>query len=294
LLFSLIKVCRPRQYLKNGFVLVGLIFGGTADFGLIARVGLAFVAFCAIASAVYIGNDICDVEADRRHPTKRLRPIASGAVPARVGWTLCGALAAFALLAAAWLGGEAFVCLLSYALINVGYSLWWKHIAVIDVFLIASGFMLRLLMGTIGVDIAPSSWLLLCGMMLTLFLGFAKRRAEMIIFAHRRATDPTTRKVLDDYSPELIEQFTSISAACVILTYGLYTVSPETVARHHTERLIVTLPFVVYGMFRYLYLLHRQKGGHDTARDLMTDPHLIFVGVAWAATTLFVLSKASA
>jgi 4-hydroxybenzoate polyprenyltransferase len=289
LLIDTIKLCRPHQYLKNAFVLVGLIFGGDGSLGLAVRAGLAFVAFSAMASAVYIGNDILDVEADRRHPTKRNRPIARGAVSVGAAWRLAAALACFALALAAALSPLAALLIFAYALLNVGYSWRWKHVVIVDVFIISAGFMLRLLTGTLGLGIPPSTWLLLCGFMLTLFLGFAKRRSEMLALEGASAEGATsTRRVLDDYSPAMIEQFMSVTAACAVISYSLYTLAPETIARQHTQRLILTVPFVVYGIFRYLYLLHRERRGSDTARDLLTDPHMLFACAGWAALTLAV------
>jgi len=289
LLIDFLKLCRPHQYLKNAFVLVGLIFGGDGSLGLFLRAAVAFVAFSAIASAVYIGNDILDVEADRRHPTKRNRPIARGAVSVGAAWRLAAALALFALALAAALSPLAALLIFAYALLNVGYSWRWKQVVIVDVFIISAGFMLRLLTGTLGLGIPPSTWLLLCGFMLTLFLGFAKRRSEMLALegadTERAAS---TRRVLDDYSPAMIEQFMSITAACAVISYSLYTVAPETIARQHTQKLILTVPFVVYGIFRYLYLLHRERRGSDTARDLLTDPHMLFACAGWAALTLAV------
>lgn len=290
MLSDYVKLCRPHQYLKNAFVLVGLMFGGDGSGGEILRSGVAFVAFCLISSAVYISNDIFDAEADRRHPTKRLRPIARGAIPPDRAWPLAAVFAVIAVLLALWDSPFAALLIVGYALINFGYSMFWKHVVIVDVFLIAGGFMLRLLVGTLGVGIAPSAWLLLCGFMLTLFLGFAKRRSEMLVLEARGANGASSsRKVLDAYSPAMIEQFMSVSAACAVITYSLYTVSSETVARHHTERLIITVPFVVYGIFRYLYLLHRERRGADTARDLLTDAHMLVVCAGWAAATLLIL-----
>ncbi len=291
LLIDYVKLCRPHQYLKNAFVLVGLLFGGDGSLGLAVRAALAFVAFSAIASAVYIGNDIVDVEADRRHPVKRNRPIARGVVSAAAAWRLAGVLAAVAFGLAFIVSPAAALLLFAYALLNVGYSMRWKHVVIVDVFIIASGFMLRLLTGTVGLGIMPSTWLLLCGFMLTLFLGFTKRRSEMLTLeatGSDTAAPTSTRKVLDDYSPAMIEQFMSVTAACAILSYSLYTVAPDTIARQHTQRLILTVPFVVYGIFRYLYLLHRERRGADTARDLLTDPHMLAACAGWAAVSVVI------
>jgi 4-hydroxybenzoate polyprenyltransferase len=287
---ALIKLIRPHQYIKNGFVLIGVIFAGLWYPPTLISAGLAFLAFCAIASSVYVLNDILDVEADRQHPTKRNRPLASGAVSLSTAWWLAGGLFCFALVLVLQVGLCAFVFVLAYALLNIGYSVRWKHVAVLDVFIISGGFMLRILTGTVGLGIPPSSWLLLCGLMLTLFLGFAKRRAELLALERAGVHDRAlTRRVLNDYSPMMIEQYISISAACTILSYSLYTVSGDTVARHGTDTLIYTVPFVVYGMYRYLFLLHKRGNGNDTARDLYADRHLLITVVCWVVVTVAVL-----
>lgn len=288
MLKSLIKLLRPHQYIKNGFVLLGVIFSQQWQQPMLLSAGLAFLAFCAIASAVYILNDILDLQADREHPTKRHRPIASGQVSLPMAGGLLCVLLILALLLSWSVSPEALALVAAYFLINIAYSWRLKHVVILDVFIIASGFMLRILVGTIGIGIMPSHWLLLCGLMVTLFLGFAKRSAEL------RTVDPAnsraTRKVLDDYSPAMLEQFISVTAACTVIAYGLYTVSPETIALHQTDALIYTLPFVVYGIFRYLFLLHHRGGGDDTSRDLITDPHLLVTVAAWLAVTLVILA----
>jgi len=285
-----IKLIRPHQYIKNSFVLLGIVFSGQWEQSVLYSVGIAFLSFCAVSSAVYVLNDILDIEADRQHPTKRNRPLACGAISLRTGWWLSGGFAMLAFTLASFVSLWAFVFVLVYALLNIGYSWRWKHVAVLDVFIISTGFMLRILVGTVGLSIAPSSWLLLCGLMLTLFLGFAKRRAELLALEQAGVHDRAlTRRVLDDYSPMMIEQFMGITAACTILTYSLYTVSTETVALHGTSALIYTVPFVVYGIFRYIFLLHLKGKGNDTARDLYSDRHLLLTITAWVSVTLFVL-----
>lgn len=287
---DLVVLVRPHQYIKNAFVFIGVVFSGHWDSATIGSALLSFVAFCAIASSVYVFNDIRDVDVDRKHPTKRRRPIASGAVSISLAAWLSGVLALIALSISSMVGVWVVLFVLLYALLNAGYSLGWKHIAVLDVFIISAGFMLRILSGTVGIGIAPSSWLLLCGLMLTLFLGFAKRRAELLLVEQLKAADQrSTRRVLGDYSPAMIEQFIAITAACTILSYGLYTVSEETLARHGTGALIYTVPFVVYGIFRYLFLLHQKAKGNDISRDLISDPHLILTVSAWFVTTVGIL-----
>lgn len=284
----LIQLLRPHQYVKNGFVLLGVVFSHQWQVAMLGEAALAFVAFCAIASAVYILNDLLDLDADRAHPVKCQRPIARGAIkPATARWVLAAML--LLALALAWLVSTAALSfVLAYFLLNVAYSCHLKHVVIVDVFIIATGFMLRILTGTIGLGIAPSDWLLLCGLMVTLFLGFAKRQAEIMAVAPGAEND--ARRVLDDYSTGMLGQFLAITAACTIITYGLYTVSPETVELHGTGHLIYTLPFVVYGIFRYLFLLHQRGGGGDTSHDLLTDPHLLMTVAGWLGVTLVLLS----
>lgn len=284
----LIQLLRPQQYVKNGFVLLGVVFSHQWQAPMLGDAALAFFAFCAIASAVYVLNDLLDLEADRAHPIKCRRPIACGAIsPAKARTVLVAMLLTGLLLA--WLVSPAALSfVVAYFLLNVAYSWHLKHVVIIDVFIIATGFMLRILTGTIGLGIAPSDWLLLCGLMITLFLGFAKRQAEIMAIAPGNGND--ARRVLDDYSTAMLGQFLAITAACTIITYGLYTVSPETVELHGTGNLIYTLPFVVYGMFRYLFLLHQRGGGGDTSRDLLTDLHLLATVAGWLIVTLALLS----
>ncbi|HEX8962275.1 MAG TPA: decaprenyl-phosphate phosphoribosyltransferase [Rhodocyclaceae bacterium] len=283
----LLRLMRPHQWVKNGFVFVGLLFGHAwRDPGLAAAALAAFVAFCLLSSGVYIVNDCVDREQDRHHPQKRNRPLASGAVSPRAAIMLAAAclIGSLALAAATsrapWL-------LLIYLALQVAYNLGAKHIVVLDVFIIAAGFMLRILAGTVGVGIPPTHWLLLCGLMLTLFLGFAKRRAELEILVDDSAVH---RRVLEHYSRPLLDQFIVIAATGTIVSYALYTVSADTMAVHGTRWLIATLPFVLYGLLRYLYLLHRQGGGGDPARDLLTDPHLLSALAGWAILVVALLS----
>jgi 4-hydroxybenzoate polyprenyltransferase len=181
------------------------------------------------------------------------------------------------------------IILLIYVLVNIAYSVHLKHVVILDVFIIASGFMLRILAGTIGVGIAPSQWLLLCGLMMALFLGFAKRRAELYALSDE---GPTHRRVLGHYQPVLLDNMIVVTATCVILTYSLYTMSPATIQVHHTESLIYTVPFVIYGIFRYIYSLHRQNAGGDPALQIFRDPHLLAAIVGWLVVTLWLLVRA--
>lgn len=283
-----LKLLRPHQWVKNGFVFVGLIFGEAfSNLDLFGQVALAALAFSLAASSIYVINDLADREKDRLHPVKRHRPLAAGTVNVTQALLLAGACLFGALMLAHTVSLAVLLIVAAYAAINVGYSMGLKHVVVLDVFIIAAGFMLRLLAGTLGVGIAPSNWLLLCGLMLTLFLGFSKRRAELAAMSGKGGSH---RKVLDDYDPALLDQFITVCAGATVVSYSLYTVSPETVALHGTTNLMGTVPFVVYGMFRYLFLLHRRGGGGDPAAELLRDRHLLLAFGGWLGTVLFILA----
>ncbi|WP_229793976.1 decaprenyl-phosphate phosphoribosyltransferase [Advenella faeciporci] len=286
----LIKLIRPHQYLKNSFVFIGPLFAHQWDLSTLYESMMTFAAFCAMASAVYILNDLVDVETDRAHPIKCKRPIASREISPYHAKILLVALFLASVGLSISVSIYVAACTISYFIINIFYSLSLKHVVILDVFLISSGFMLRILAGTLGLGIAPSAWLLLCGLMITLFMGFSKRRAELLMLKGGDKQDQAlTRRVLDDYSPIILEQYIAITAAGTILSYGLYTVSPKTIQLHNTENLILTLPFVMYGIFRYIFLLHRCSRGNDTAKDLLQDPHLLMTVILWFACTLWIL-----
>lgn len=286
----LIKLIRPHQYLKNSFVFIGPLFAHQWDLSTLYESMMTFAAFCAMASAVYILNDLVDVETDRAHPIKCKRPIASREISPYHAKMLLVALFLTSVGLSINVSIYVAACTISYFIINIFYSLSLKHVVILDVFLISSGFMLRILAGTLGLGIAPSAWLLLCGLMITLFMGFSKRRAELLMLKGGDKQDQAlTRRVLDDYSPIILEQYIAITAAGTILSYGLYTVSPKTIQLHNTENLIITLPFVIYGIFRYIFLLHRRSRGNDTAKDLLQDPHLLVTVILWFACTLWIL-----
>jgi 4-hydroxybenzoate polyprenyltransferase len=287
----LVRLARPYQWVKNSFVLVGLLFGHAWGDGRTLRdAALVFAAFCLASSAVYVFNDIADRAADRAHPQKRRRPVASGEVGFAAASSFSALLALCGLALALAASPVALAIVAAYLALNTGYSLGLKHVAILDVFIIAAGFMLRILAGTLGIGIAPSQWLLLCGMMLTVFLGFAKRRAELIAFEALDGEPGDHRRVLADYSPAVLDRMIAVSAGGVIVSYALYTVSSATALTHGTGNLVLTLPFVLYGVFRYLWLLHRGGGGGDPSRELLRDAHLLGATLGWLAVTVAVLS----
>ena len=285
-----LRLLRPHQWLKNGFVFVGLLFGHAwTDQARLGQALAAFVAFCLLASAVYVMNDLIDRAQDRLHAGKKSRPLAAGTV----GVSKAVVLATVCLVAGgavAWLlAGSAPWVFLAYVVLNVSYSFGLKHVVILDVFIIAAGFMLRLLAGTLGLGIAPSQWLLLCGLMLTLFLGFAKRRAELNALL---ADSAGHRRVLEHYTAPMLDQFIGIAASATVISYALYTVSAETAALHGTRGLIATVPFVLYGMLRYLWRLHARGGGGDPAQELLSDPHLLAATAGWLLLVLALLGGA--
>ena len=279
---------RPRQWVKNSFVFTGLLFANAwRDPQLRWKVLIIAMAFSLIASGVYIINDLLDRDSDLNHPLKKDRPLSSGAVSAAAAVSLMLVLVTGALVLGFLVSVQVLAILSIYLLVNIAYSLRLKHVVILDVFIIASGFMLRILAGTVGAGIAPSQWLLLCGLMMALFLGFAKRRAELYALT---GDGPTHRKVLSHYQPVLLDKMIVVTSTCVILTYSLYTMSPATIQVHHTESLIYTVPFVIYGIFRYIYSLHRQTAGSDPALQIFRDPHLLLAIAGWLIVTVWLIT----
>lgn len=276
--------------MKNLFVLAPLAFSkhlfeaGPAFLGL-----AAFAVFCGLASSVYLTNDIVDVDKDRQHPKKKLRPIASGALSVGAARVAALVLALGALGGAFALGQSVGVTALAYLILNVAYSFGAKHIVIVDVLCLALGFVLRVLVGGFAINVAVTEWLLVLVFLLALFLGLAKRRHEITSLSER-AQD--TREVLSQYSPYLIDQMTSVVTASVVTAYAFYTLSPETVAKFGTTRLSWTLPFVVYGIFRYLYLVHQKERGDNPTDVLLTDRPLLCAVALWVVVVVAVIYTA--
>ena len=272
-LFGLFKLMRPHQWLKNVFVFAGLLFGESwGDPDLSADVLVAFLAFCCISSLVYIVNDWMDRRADATHPTKCRRPLASG----QVALWQAAVLGLVLLLLGWWLvvGNDTLTAILAfYVAINLAYSWRLKRVPVVDVCLIASGFMLRLLAGTLAVGIEPSRWLLLTGMFVALFLGFSKRKAESF---HEVASQ---RAVMAHYPAALLDTFMAMTMTATLMTYSLFATSPEALGQHG-ERLVYTVPIVIFGMLRYTYQVHRGLG-EDVSRDILRDPWIVGAGAFW-------------
>ena len=284
---DLIQLVRPHHWVKNGFVLAGLLFGHAwSDPGFVAAALAATAAFCLVSSAVYAFNDALDAARDREHPEKNQRPVARGAISVRAAQVIAALLAAAGLALAAWTSWQVAALAGAYLALNAAYSLGLKHVAVVDVFIIAAGFMLRLLAGTWGIGIQPSRWLLACGFLLTLFLGFAKRRAELERLAEDAAQH---RAVLESYTLAFLDRAIFACVIGMVVTYALYTVAETTVALHGTEDLIWTLPWVLLGSFRYLFRLHYRGGGGDPTLELLRDPLLAVAALGWVTTVLWII-----
>ncbi|MGB5082968.1 MAG: decaprenyl-phosphate phosphoribosyltransferase [Burkholderiales bacterium] len=289
---AFVRLIRPHQWIKNGFVFLGVVFGhGWKDPDLVMGALGLFAAFCLVSSAVYVMNDIADREADRLHPAKRDRPLARGEIGVRAALALCVALAVPGLALAAAVSPIAALIAAAYIALNLAYSAGLKHVAIVDVFMISGGFILRILAGTVGIGIEPSRWLLLCGLMLTLFLGFCKRRAELAALGGSDPGDSAVQRIaLDGYTRTLLDLMIAVSVAGAAIGYALYTVDSDTIALHGTDRLIYTFPFVLYGMFRYLQVVYVKGGGDDPAWATLHDPQLIAATVGWLAATGWLLS----
>lgn len=303
----LLAAARPHQWVKNLLVFAPLLFTARVHAAAAwGQAGLSFAVFCLVASSIYVLNDLVDREADRRHPKKRLRPIAAGtvSVPAAVALLLLMLAAATAVAVA--LGTPPLTAQptiediapripfaawpLAYLLLNLAYSFWLKRMVVIDCMCIALGFQLRVHAGAAAVGVPTSHWIVLCTFFFALFLAFCKRYEEV---GRQGEASGQTRATMRDYSLPFLSMMIGPLAALSILTYALYTVARSTVERHHTSNLMFTVPVVTYGVFRYLFLVYRREEGGDPSRLLFRDPPLVLSGIAYVAIVLFVLGRAA-
>ena len=288
----ILQALRPKQWTKNLLVFAGVVFSQHAgNPALLLRAAAGFVAFSLLASAVYVVNDLKDVESDRLHPKKRHRPIASGALSPAVAWTIVPILLVAVAALCSWLGFGFMLVLAAYLASNVAYSFGLKHQVILDVFLIASGFVLRAVAGVeLLKPVAPetqlSAWLLVCTFFGALFLAVSKRRREL---ANAGSGASDQRAVLAAYTPELLDRMLTIAAACTLMSYALYTIWPATVAKFGTEALIVTVPIVAYGVFRYLHLVRVSETSEDPSLVLLSDRPIQATVIVYVAITLWIL-----
>ena len=278
---------RPSQWTKNLFVFAGLIFGlQLGNPTAVWRASAAFAIFCLLSGVVYLINDIRDREADRLHPLKSRRPIASGALAPGTAAAAAVTLSAIA-LAGAFALSTSFGIVASIYLLLLGlYSASLKHVVILDVLTISAGFVLRAIAGVVVVEVEFSHWLLLLMLLLALFLALSKRRAEIVTLAG----DATGhRKILAEYSPELLDQMISVVTASTLVAYAFYTIDPETVQKFGTDRLLWTVPFPLYGIFRYLYLVHQREGGGNPSETLLTDRPILACVALWGLAVILIL-----
>jgi 4-hydroxybenzoate polyprenyltransferase len=275
---------RPQEWIKNVLVFAGLVFSKKFDQpAQVVDATLTFVAFCAISSAGYLFNDLGDVEHDRRHPEKRRRPIARGELSRPTAWALAALLTVIAVdVALIGVSLEVAGLVALYALATVAYSLGLKRLVIIDVMTIASLFIVRVVAGAVAVESHASQYLLVCTAMLALFLGFTKRRQEAILEEHEKAD---SRPVLEHYSIPFLDQMVSMVTATAIISYVIYAINSPFIG----SRMLATAPSVLYGIFRYLYLIYDREDTRSTAAILVEDPGMIFAGVTWVATALVML-----
>lgn len=289
-MFDYIKLSRVPQWIKNLFVFVPLLFSRHIfDSAYVLTVFSGFLLFCLVSSLVYVINDIIDAEADRSHAVKKNRPIASGRISKRNAVIYAVVLFIIILMFLPPLNNGFRACLVGYLILNLLYSFKLKHIVLLDIFSIAAGFMLRIIAGAYIIHVETSSWLILTTMFLSLFLGIMKRRSELYLVHDEENT--STRKVLAYYSVNFTEQMATVAAAAVIISYALYTVSDRTIYVFGTEDMIYTTPFVVYGIFRYMYLVYMNKKGENTTEIMVTDLPMIINIFLYITATVIIIYK---
>jgi 4-hydroxybenzoate polyprenyltransferase len=279
---------RPEQWLKNGFVLAPIVFSGLIfDSDAWLRILLAAAAFCAASSATYLINDVVDREADRAHPVKRQRPIAAGTVSALQATAAAAVLFTAAVAVAVGLGGWFPLVLVGYVALVLLYSVALKRAVFLDVLVVAAGFVLRVVGGAVAIEVPVSRWLLLVTYLLALYLALGKRRAELVVLGEGAGNH---RVVLGQYTLPMVDGAISVVLGATVLAYALYTVAPDTVAKVGSEGLMATVPIVLYGLFRYLYLLHRHELGGSPTKALLSDRPLLACVAIWFVVAAIVIN----
>jgi len=278
---------RPHQWTKNLVVFAApALSKHLFERGPLVQSLLAFVVFCGLSGTVYLLNDVADLERDRLHPRKRLRPIASGALAPRAALAIAAGLGLVCLGLAVLVGARFALCAALYLALNVLYSFRLKEVVILDVLSVSLGFVLRAVAGAVAIAVQISDWLLVCTLLLALFLALAKRRHELVSLT----TSATShRKILAEYSPYLLDQMISVVTASCLIAYTVYTMAPDTVQKYRTDRLAWTIPFVLYGIFRYLYLVHQKEKGGSPTDILVTDRPLLLNVFLWALALVWIV-----
>lgn len=277
---AVVRALRPAQWIKNGVVFAGVVFGGKLlDPSAVLGAALAAVCFCLLSSGFYLLNDVHDVHADRAHPLKRLRPVAAGTLSISTAVFLGAALITAAIAMAAALGPKFVLVALAYTALMTAYNVGLKQVVILDVFAIAAGFVLRAVAGAVAVDVAISPWLLVCTMLLALLIGFGKRRSELLELEQAALH----RRNLESYSASMLDQSVAVTSAGALIAYAVYTFGSD--AAPHDHRMMLTIPIVVYAIFRYLYLLYRRGLGGAPETMLLTDRPLLATVALWSVTS---------
>ncbi|MBA4311313.1 MAG: decaprenyl-phosphate phosphoribosyltransferase [Chlorobiaceae bacterium] len=278
---------RIQQWIKNLFIFAALIFSGNLFYliDLYLTIG-GFILFSLVSSGVYLFNDIVDIEKDKLHPVKSQRPLPSGKLSPKTAFVVSVVLIVFGISISYLLQPNFALVLLLYLILNIWYSYQLKTFVILDVMTISAGFVMRVIGGAIIIGVPTSEWLIICTILLSLFLGFSKRRHELLIL-ERHAN--THRPVLEHYSPYFLDQMIGIVTATTVMSYALYTISEETIHKFGTKNLIYTVPFVLYGIFRYLYLVHKKEGGGNPTKIMVTDPPLIVNLILWIVSAIIII-----
>jgi len=286
MLGAILVSLRPRQWVKNLFVFGGLIFAQRLFTPSVWPALGAFAIFCGLSGAMYLLNDVADRDKDRLHPEKRHRPVAAGQLRPRAAIAAAAALIVLGVAAGAWLSPRFALVGLAYVTLLGAYSIWLKHVVIVDVLVVAIGFVLRAVAGALAIDVAISGWLLICTILLALFLALGKRRHEVLALEGNAARH---RPILAEYSAGLLDQMIAVVTASTVTAYALYTMSPETVAKFHTQLLPATLPFVLYGIFRYLYLLYHRRLGGNPSDIVIRDRALLINTCLWLLMVVLII-----
>jgi len=288
-ILAILAALRPVHWIKNGFVAAPLLFSGMyKERGACFNILAALICFCAVSSAMYVLNDLRDMREDQLHPVKRHRPIARGAVGVNTALILIVILVLVSLAAGWRLGSKFLLIALLYLAVNAAYSFGIKHVAILDVMVVAGGFVLRILAGSAAISVSPSHWLVLCTIMISMFLGFTKRRAELVSV---EGAGEHTRKGLQDYSVAFLDQVIPMVTAATIICYALYTVDSRTLQVFGTRAMLLTMPSVMYGLFRYIYLIYHSKKGSDPTELICRDVPTLINLVIWVLIAVWVVTK---
>ncbi|MCX6356577.1 MAG: decaprenyl-phosphate phosphoribosyltransferase [Candidatus Aureabacteria bacterium] len=280
MLLLILEAMRPRQWIKNVVVFAGLLFSRhfTLSHDILIVCG-AFVVFCALSGTVYLLNDVADAAEDRRHELKRLRPIASGRLSLGAAVAAATVIGVLSLVSAFVIGTGFGIVSMAYLLLLLAYSFLLKHVVIVDVLVIAIGFVLRAVAGGVAIGIAVSPWLLICTILLALFLALSKRRHELVLL---EGAAPHHRPILEEYSTYLLDQMIAVVTSSTLMAYVLYSLSPRTV-HEVSQWMFLTVPFVLYGIFRYLWLVHHKEEGGSPELTLLSDRPLMIDVILWAA-----------